>query len=540
MEINIIKNIKKINWLFAFFATLVLTGCFENNIKIIQIPIQKFGSSKSNNVDSNLSFAGISSIDLKTDSTLRINWSANLDAVSYDIYDTTSSFLVLLHEVDGLASNSFTLSKLNPGATYKFRVRMKTASGEFDDNINDVSVTMDAAPSIPSALTMEVPEASPGFNSTPTIKVRGVKSGDVITLYTDSSCTPAKVVATKTASGSTVNLTTSALTAGAINFYAKATNPLIPAASSACSTATVLYTLASCPDGFVEVPGSNLLRVKAFCVMQFEARRISFDPLVPASGTPSSKDSDANGVLWRGINQINAKIACLKLDPSYIYETEIDPLNPKNPSHYDLISNPEWLTIAHNVESTPSNWSNNAVRSGKLPRGHSDNTPSNYLTITNLTDPYNGKPEDPIPGWEQKRTYTLDNGSVVWDLAGNLWEWVDWKTDPGLDRSPSCETDTPLNPGDIKELKDVSILEDEDCHKIPTIDYLPLDWTLTTATNGIGGLSGGSGGGGFRGGKKDSGIEAGLFTLDLFVGPGDDRSAPQYGNDVGFRCVYRP
>ena len=162
------------------------------------------------------------------------------------------------------------------------------------------------------------------------------------------------------------------------------------------------------------------------------------------------------------------------------------------------------------------------------------------MTITNLTDPYNGKPEDPIPGWEQKRTYTLDNGSVVWDLAGNLWEWVDWKTDPGLDRSPSCETDTPLNPGDIKELKDVSILEDEDCHKIPTIDYLPLDWTLTTATNGIGGLSGGSGGGGFRGGKKDSGIEAGLFTLDLFVGPGDDRSAPQYGNDVGFRCVYRP
>ncbi|OYX42543.1 hypothetical protein B7Y94_03150, partial [Candidatus Saccharibacteria bacterium 32-49-12] len=26
---------------------------------------------------------------------------------------------------------------------------------------------------------------------------------------------------------------------------------------------------------------------------------------------------------------------------------------------------------------------------------------------------------------EQKRTHTLSNGEVIWDLAGNVWEWTD-------------------------------------------------------------------------------------------------------------------
>ena len=475
------------------------------------------------------SFSGISSIDLKTDSTLRINWTANSGAVSYDIYDTTSDPEILLKNVAGQASNSSALSGLTPGALYKFRVKMKTAGGVFDDNTNDVSVTMDAAPSIPSALTMEVPEASTGFNKTPTIKVSGVKSGDIITLYTDSSCVTASV-ATGTASASTINLTTSVLSVGPNNFYAKATNST--PTSSACSTATVPYTLASCPNGFVEVPGSTtILGVKDFCVMQFEARRTLFDILDDDSGTPSSKLEDAGVLPWAGRNHIQAKTACLRLDPFY-NTTEADPSNPSNPSHYDLISNREWLTIAHNVELTPSNW-----KSGKLPRGNSDGT--GVLAIVDLLpspetgfDPYSGTGNNSGQavgsGWEQKRTYTLNNGSVVWDLAGNLWEPVDWSVDPGLTKAPNCTT------GSIIDLKDVINLVPQKCKDIPTIDYLPLDSTFTIAANGIGGFWGGPGEAALRGGASGLNAEAGLFTIDLFRPKTDGRS------DAGFRCVYRP
>jgi formylglycine-generating enzyme required for sulfatase activity len=45
------------------------------------------------------------------------------------------------------------------------------------------------------------------------------------------------------------------------------------------------------------------------------------------------------------------------------------------------------------------------------------------------TEPCYGTTTDGASGCggtsSQKRTLTLDNGSVIWDLAGNVWQWVD-------------------------------------------------------------------------------------------------------------------
>ncbi len=75
-----------------------------------------------------------------------------------------------------------------------------------------------------------------------------------------------------------------------------------------------------------------------------------------------------------------------------------------------LITNNEWMTLARNIELVPSNWSGGVVGDGYLPRGNSSSS--------SAMDGF-----DELSGWT-KRTLTLTNGEVIWDLAGNVWEWT--------------------------------------------------------------------------------------------------------------------
>lgn len=95
-------------------------------------------------------------------------------------------------------------------------------------------------PGPPSSFTLMSPGSSPGNLAQPVINVAGTASGDTVTLYTDASCTG--VSGSTTAGGSSVNVTVSpALGAdGIYNFWAKRSNA---SGTSACSTATISYTL---------------------------------------------------------------------------------------------------------------------------------------------------------------------------------------------------------------------------------------------------------------------------------------------------------
>ncbi len=103
-------------------------------------------------------------------------------------------------------------------------------------------------------------------------------------------------------------------------------------------------------------------------------------------------------------------------------------------SHYDaasyctaigahLMTNNEWQTIAWNAEGVASNWSGAAVGSGTMPRGNSD---------ASYAEPSGGNPEGYQSGststyrtdFLHQRTLTLSNGSVIWDMAGNVWQWT--------------------------------------------------------------------------------------------------------------------
>jgi hypothetical protein len=91
-----------------------------------------------------------------------------------------------------------------------------------------------------------------------------------------------------------------------------------------------------------------------------------------------------------------------------------------------LITEAEWMTIAQNVLSVDSNWDNGAgthqVGFGYAYSGHGDNSPGGALVAAADSSPYAGTGQS-SPSI-QKRTLTLTNGEVIWDLSGNVWEWT--------------------------------------------------------------------------------------------------------------------
>ncbi len=153
----------------------------------------------------------------------------------------------------------------------------------------------------------------------------------------------------------------------------------------------------NCPTGFIIVPGSTTYGTSNFCVMKYEAKQASSTvPISQAAGSP-----------WVNISQTDA----------ITYSA-----NVAGCTGCHLITEAEWLTIAQNVMSVASNWSGGAVGSGYIYSGHNDNAPANALAAD--TNDANGYIGETNTGGNQRRTLTLSNGAVIWDFAGNVWEWT--------------------------------------------------------------------------------------------------------------------
>lgn len=156
-------------------------------------------------------------------------------------------------------------------------------------------------------------------------------------------------------------------------------------------TATVLPT--ACPTGFVRVPGSITYGTLDFCVMKYEAKNVGGIATSQAALTP-----------WVSINKANAittaNAAC---------------------AGCHLITESEWLTIAHNTLLVPANWTSGVIGTGSMYIGHDDSAPNNSLAaISDDSDGYFGTTN--TTGSRQKRTLVLSNGEVIWDMAGNVME----------------------------------------------------------------------------------------------------------------------
>lgn len=156
--------------------------------------------------------------------------------------------------------------------------------------------------------------------------------------------------------------------------------------------------------GFIMVPGSPTYNTNNFCVMKYEAKNVGGVATSQAALSP-----------WTTIDQptsiTTASAVC---------------------SGCHLIKEAEWLTIAQNVLGVASNWSGGAVGSGYIYSGHGDNSPVNSL-IADINDAngYMNTGNSAGSGANQRRTLTLTNGEVIWDLAGNVWEWTPGTTTTG-------------------------------------------------------------------------------------------------------------
>ena len=268
-----------------------------------------------------------------------------------------------------------------------------------------------------------------------------------------------------------------------------------------------------CPSGYVLVPGNLDLNTSNFCVMKFEAKNVG--------GVATSQ-----GVLspWVSLTQYQARANCSALGTSY-----------------HLITDNEWLTIAHNVEMVSGNWNSSVVGTGFIFTGHNDNNPANTLSVTNESDYYNGTGNSNSSSQIQRRVLILSNSEMIWDLSGNVWEWIN-NTIPialryhGGDQGWMVyDNDGALvNASNVPILKQPSNNWDADNGMGRYYDGFSLAGAYNSISESPDFCTGycSPTAAFLRGGQWNDGAYAGVFTLGF-------HGAPSYvTTGVGFRCVY--
>lgn len=269
---------------------------------------------------------------------------------------------------------------------------------------------------------------------------------------------------------------------------------------------------------WVLVPANSTFGTPNFWVMKYDAK--CFAGTTPLTAPNTGYDTYANntqpctGSYSAGSAPDGYPIANINQPTAASYCASIG-------AH--LITNNEWQTIAWNAENVAQNWSGGAVGSGYVYSGHNDNAPADALEASpDDSDGYYGETNT---GGNQRRTLTLSNGSVVWDLAGNVWEW----TNDTIEGANQPYGGTPgFTWREYNGITNWGTMSEQ------TAGPLNSTWS---STQGIGeiysdGTSGNTTVYGFRRGASwGSGANAGVEVLVLNYTPGNS------GNGLGFRCV---
>ena len=265
-----------------------------------------------------------------------------------------------------------------------------------------------------------------------------------------------------------------------------------------------------CPENFVGIPSLEDYTIHSFCVAKYEMKSNGVGGVVSqAKGTPLISN-----------HRDEALVQCVAMGGGY-----------------DLITNDGWQSIARNIELVPDNWGGSLVGSVRgLSRGYVDGSSSPITASEDDNDGCfkTGHTCDGLTWHSQRRIHTLSNGEVLWDLSGNVWEWVkDYSHESyGQDVYISQVTDSSHSDSYSLTRGTTTVARTAKGQFGPSGDYSTLN---SVPYGGLGyGYFDSSGGEILRGGSLQS---AGVFQVAL--NPWSPGKA--FAEDpVGFRCVYYP
>ncbi len=348
------------------------------------------------------------------------------------------------------------------------------------------------------------------------------------------------------------------------------------------STSTSAIVNKTCLPGFIKVPGDPLYHTSDFCIMKYDAKAANISNptmgLQPKVGDPCDGESGGhsygtykNNGQGCGVTAKNNKVVVSTSSGfpiAYIPETGSGSDNAKSYCEqmgWHLITNPEWMSIARNLEKGRANWCNaNATGCGAQPgtkgkilaNGQNDkhneasaggaSSDSALIASTDDSQACYGTTTDGSNtcggAGSQKRTLTLSNGEIICDFAGNVWQWVDGtvmrKDEPKSATNNVLDTGWTLSdfaPGSLP-----SVITDNGQGLSLGYDSFRPSNPAWNANNGVGRIYHYSSASDtdttlytfIRGGNWKHGTDDGAFTMHL--SPAPDKTNI---NDVGFRCV---
>ena len=313
-------------------------------------------------------------------------------------------------------------------------------------------------------------------------------------------------------SWSVTELDVTALNGESISITADHSSSSGESAPQASETVTNSF---NCPENFVAVPALTDYTEKSFCVMKYEAKNAGAD--TTGNATDDIPVSKAAGTPYVNLHRDAFIQKCEGLGASY-----------------DLISNDEWQSIARNIENVASNWATGVVgNAGGLSVGHSDGTPSNPLAASsddNNACENTGQTCSSSTWHRERRTHTLSNGEVIWDMSGNVDEWMEDQNSSIFENDSYISQITNTNYPNPKSLSGDT--RTPKGHFGPSGDYTDLS---TSPYGGLGrgdlGAYGDTGSGIIRGGNYSRTVNSGVFSTTLDIQDATPR------DKTGFRCV---
>jgi len=254
---------------------------------------------------------------------------------------------------------------------------------------------------------------------------------------------------------------------------------------------------ARCPAGYVLVPALSGYTAFNFCLAKYEMKDVG--------GVARSQPA---GMPWVNISRDDAMDKCQALGAGY-----------------DLVSLDQWQSAARDIADTAINWSSGTAYVGELNTGNSDRTPGNAIPADN--DDNNGcvgtGETCSAAVWNsQRRTHTLSNGSVVWDLAGNVWDLV---RDTNLMSQGAGGFIATFNGGDSRQIR---FGNDQFCSAAGSPPHCGFGWGYMD--NSAGAIRRG----GDSGSVNSNVYGSGIFSTNLNF----PVTYPQ--NIMGFRCSFQP